>query len=733
MARGAIGAIAYDAQGSTLLVGFLSGGIGQFNPHNGKLLRFFDNSSYDVKTLVVPSDSRNLLYAGARAWGLVDSDSGEERISRRHDGRHGDRVYKVGILDGSHVVCGDESEAIVVRDLSKQEPPFARHLPQPTVSSLACSQGGSWIVTGGSDGTVCVLNANDEASPWILRGHFQPVDAVAFSQSGRLIASGSRDNTIKIWLHPAADGHLDANGAPVTSLPGFAARRDSVALSADGHVATAINHFVRIWEAQTGRLLVQRQMRECTCIAFSPSNDVIAVVAGAIDGSGQRGFGQLCLLRSDTLESDWNSETFERPAESICFSPDGSRVAVSFEASSADSEDRGRIGIWEVENAKRLREIDIPKRGGACVRYSPDGSELLLAGKDGLVRVFDADSGREVRALKGHTGAVNAAEYSPDGGLIATAGADATCRLWDAESGKPLKNFRLHTNAVWAVSFSPDGRRLVSAGNDSLIHIADTQTGCVRYTLRGHRGRVCFAAFSPADGSLVSTDDQGPIAIWPASPQQSELNLQRYCAGYSGYLFEKLFQESGYENDWVDRMIQRVQSMHPSDAELHEAFARTARMLALDADRLEHESWRLVERSEQASVDYDLGLRAAERACELEPDNVSFQQTLGVAQYRAGLYEAALATLEPVAKRRNEVHDYAVLAMCYYKLGHRAEALKALHDAKARLAGFKTADDSSVRRFVDEADSLINASASEAQRQAPPAFNNSTPGSIEHR
>jgi hypothetical protein len=57
------------------------------------------------------------------------------------------------------------------------------------------------------------------------------------------------------------------------------------------------------------------------------------------------------------------------------------------------------------------------------------------------------------------------------GGRVATAGDDGTARLWDAESGKPLAVLQGHTGPVLSVAFSPDGGRLATASDDKTARL----------------------------------------------------------------------------------------------------------------------------------------------------------------------------------------------------------------------------------------------------------------------
>src|SRR5262249_21442093 len=70
------------------------------------------------------------------------------------------------------------------------------------------------------------------------------------------------------------------------------------------------------------------------------------------------------------------------------------------------------------------------------VAFTPDGRTLLTAGQEGLIRVWDVATRREVRHWRGHEGGVLALALSGDGRTLATGGRDSVVRLWDVASGK---------------------------------------------------------------------------------------------------------------------------------------------------------------------------------------------------------------------------------------------------------------------------------------------------------
>ena len=70
-----------------------------------------------------------------------------------------------------------------------------------------------------------------------------------------------------------------------------------------------------------------------------------------------------------------------------------------------------------------------------CAAFTPDGKRAVSGGADGIARLWDVDTGKELRQFHGHTATILTIAFSADGRRFLTGSHDASMRLWDVDSG----------------------------------------------------------------------------------------------------------------------------------------------------------------------------------------------------------------------------------------------------------------------------------------------------------
>jgi tetratricopeptide (TPR) repeat protein len=195
------------------------------------------------------------------------------------------------------------------------------------------------------------------------------------------------------------------------------------------------------------------------------------------------------------------------------------------------------------------------------------------------------------------------------------------------------------------------------------------------------------------------------LKVWDARPLTPEIAVEREARGLLEFLFTKPLCKAD--------VLEHLRTSHT----ITPAAQQLARDLVeryheeTDPERYYQASWALLRRPYLNRVQYDFALRQARTAFERAPENSRYQTALGVAQYRAGQYQEALATLKNRANDTPEV--LAFLAMTQHRVGQHPDALTTLEQLRQTMKKPQWATNTEAQGFGREAEALLRGVAPE--------------------
>jgi RNA polymerase sigma-70 factor (ECF subfamily) len=290
--------------------------------------------------------------------------------------------------------------------------------------------------------------ANPKVFPGLPRskdGTYGHATAAAFCPVGSLLVTG--DHSSKgATVFQSVRGHSLSECPPGprghVRLVALAARlsdaRDQEFVAAATFDPGNAKGEVRLWWAVNGEpIATLPHDSEVYALAFSPDGRRLLTVSGRVKTGGKRDEGTIHIWDTGTgkqVGGPWENLGW---LEQVSFRPDGKEVLALVRGKGFPWVAR-RAVTWDVASGKLRHEFGQPEPGSVrAAVWSPDSKRVFTAmatsaakGPRGLLKAWDATTGRSLCDPVEHPEVVEGLAVAPDGRTLATACWDGKVRLW---------------------------------------------------------------------------------------------------------------------------------------------------------------------------------------------------------------------------------------------------------------------------------------------------------------
>jgi WD40 repeat protein/serine/threonine protein kinase len=195
-----------------------------------------------------------------------------------------------------------------------------------------------------------------------------------------------------------------------------------------------------------------------------------------------------------------------------------------------DEQDRRGIGWRFLANlaAVKSRTLDTLPTEIYQLRRSQNGRQLVAAGKDSIVRIYDTATGKLEHSIPTGQGEVNGVAFSAQGQQVVSAGDDGTVQIRNvADQSIELTIDAFSELAFYAV-YTPDEELLITCGRDPEIRIWDAKTGRLTGVLTGNTDRVEAIAVSSDGKWVASAARDGWARVWDLQKREQVIRIRNH-------------------------------------------------------------------------------------------------------------------------------------------------------------------------------------------------------------
>ncbi|MGA1869176.1 MAG: WD40 repeat domain-containing protein [bacterium] len=350
----------------------------------------------------------------------------------------------------------------------------------------------------------------------VLKGHTEPITALSITPNGYLTASGSgslnpinsTDSTIRIWD--------TMNGKCLQVLKGHSCIVHDVKITPDSKRAISVgglyDNDLRMWDINAGKCL--------HTLKCGTGKNIIKKLR--ITPDGRLAFFGIKYDIPQVLNLESGKCLYNQYWP---LSPDTDHIPIHItpDGCQAISKKDNMLYIWDIDSGKCLRVL---KGVGYGISVTPDARRAIWINSEHNLQVWDMESDEGLFVLKEYS-ATTPVNITADGKLAVSRGNDKTIRIWNLESGECVRILHGHFKEISVVDITPDGFFAVSGSYDNTLRVWNLANfECSLSPREKYSSIVCVAP----DGRWAVSEEDKILQVWNLESEKCIKMLQGHSS-----------------------------------------------------------------------------------------------------------------------------------------------------------------------------------------------------------
>lgn len=311
--------------------------------------------------------------------------------------------------------------------------------------------------------------------PILLKGHERPITCVKFNREGDLLFTCAKDHVPTVWYSD--------NGERLGTYA--------------GHVGT-------VWDCDSNfdstRLLTGSADRACKLWNVEKGNELFS-------WNHKAGIRSVGFAHGERMFLAVQDQTFSSQPSIYIYN-------LADDLSQQSSEPVRTM--FPEENKDKMN----------CALWGALNQSIISCGKDGCLRLWDVETGKQTIKVQAHTNEIMNMRFSKDQTMIITASTDQSAKLYDAKTLKHIKTYQSDRPLNDASISSLQNHVLVGGGQEAM-NVTTTSAKVGHFeadfhhlvfesflgSVKGHFGPINTLSFMPNGRGYASGSEDGYIRL----------------------------------------------------------------------------------------------------------------------------------------------------------------------------------------------------------------------------